>query len=335
MSRKVVNDLKARPLLKWVGGKTQIINDIIGILPEKINNYYEPFVGGGSVLIAFLSSVKEGKIKLSGKVYAADFNANLVSFYKNIQSRHEEFIVELRKICDEFGAIQGGEINRNATSVEEALTSKESYYYWVRAKFNALSADERVTPLASAMLLFMNKTGFRGLYREGPNGFNVPFGNNKNVAIIDERNIRLVSALIKDVMFMHSSFESNQELAKAGNGDFVYFDPPYAPETGTSFVGYNKDGFDIDSHRTLFRMCDDMTKKKVCLLMSNADVKLVKDAFPSPVYATRVISCRRAIHSKEPDSRTNEVLITNFLTSTTAAATATATATAATAATRT
>lgn len=148
-------------------GKTQIIDDIINGFPKEINNYHEPFVGGGSVLIAFLTNVKDGKIKLSGKVYASDLNANLISFYKNIQSRHEEFIVELKKLCTEFGSIKGDEINRNAKSIGEALTSQESYYYWIRAKFNALSVEERITPRASAMLLFMNKTGFRGLYRRG------------------------------------------------------------------------------------------------------------------------------------------------------------------------
>jgi len=206
----------------------------------------------------------------------------------------------------------GGVVNRAAKNIEEASTSKESYYYWTRARFNALTAEERVLPKAAAMLLFLNKTCFRGLYREGPNGFNVPFGNNKNVAIIDEKNIRFVSGLIKDVIFTHCSFESNAVLAGATWGDFIYFDPPYAPETDTSFVGYSKDGFGIESHQALFRICGDMTKKGVSILMSNADVKMVKDAFPSPVYATRVISCRRAIHSKEPDSRTNEVLITNM-----------------------
>jgi DNA adenine methylase len=306
----------SKPLLKWVGGKMQIMNDIMCGFPTEIKDYHEPFIGGGSVLVSFLTKVKDGAIKLSGKVYASDLNSNLISFYKNIQSRPEECIVELKKLCSEYGAIDGGGVvNRDAMNIEEASTSKESYYYWTRARFNALTTEERVLPKASAMLLFLNKTCFRGLYREGPNGFNVPFGNNKNVTIIDEKNIRFVSGLIKDVIFTHCSFEKNAALASAGAcgvGDFIYFDPPYAPETDTSFVGYNKDGFGIENHRALFRLCGEMTKKGVSILMSNADVKLVKDAFPSPVYATRIISCRRAIHSKEPDSRTNEVLITNM-----------------------
>lgn len=302
---------KPKPLLKWVGGKTQIIDDIIGSFPKEINDYHEPFVGGGSVLVALLTNVKNGKIKLFGKIYASDLNSYLISFYKNIQSRCEEFIIELKKLCDVFAAIKGNIINRNAKNIDEAITSQESYYYWTRGKFNALTEEEKKTPMASAMLLFMNKTCFRGVYREGPNGFNVPFGHNKNPAIIDEENINYISSLIKDVIFTHCSFKINDALTKIKNGDFVYFDPPYAPETDTSFVGYTKDGFGIENHKALFKMCNDMTEKKVKILMSNSYVKLVTEAFPSPVYSTRIISCRRAIHSKEPDTRTNEVLITN------------------------
>lgn len=312
---------KSKPLLKWAGGKTQIIDDVLAGFPREINNYYEPFLGGGSVLIAFLKNVKDGGKKLNGNVYASDLNADLISFYKNIQSpqRCEEFIVELRNLCKEFASIQRdggeGEVNRNPANKEEAMMSQESYYYWTRARFNALllsgNEEERKKPLVSAMLLFINKTCFRGLYREGPNGFNVPFGHNKNPGIIDEENIRFVSSLIKDVVFTHCSFKSNPYLCVGREGDFVYLDPPYAPETDKSFVGYTKDGFDLECHKELFKMCHEMTEKKVRILLSNADVKLVRDAFPLPLYTTRVISCRRAIHSKEPDSRTNEVLIAN------------------------
>ena len=302
-----------KPFMKWVGGKTQIIDEVLSLFPREINNYHEPFLGGGSVLLALLSHRRSGKITVSGKIYASDLNSNLIGLYKNIQSNPNDLIDEVNKLSEQFAKCKNGTVNRKAATMKDAMSSPESYYFWIRTKFNALSVSHRKTVTASAMLLFMNKTCFRGVYREGPNGFNVPFGNYKNPTILDTAHIHLVSDLVKDVVFTNGSFTESLTADKVASGDFVYIDPPYAPETNNSFVSYTSDGFDLDDHVSLFKLCADMTlTKKVKMLMSNADVTLVKDAFPLPAYNTKTISCRRAIHSKEPDARTNEVLITNY-----------------------
>jgi len=297
-----------KPFMKWLGGKTQIIEDVMALFPKEMNNYHEPFLGGGSVLFALLSRVANGTIAVSGKIYASDLNSNLISLYKNIQSDPDGLIAEVRKLSDEFAECRAEPVNRKAATLEAALGSPESYYFWTRSKFNAL--QDRSSLAASAMLLFMNKTCFRGVYREGPNGFNVPFGNYKNPCILDADHIRTVSDLTKKVVFTHCAFDAC--LSKIASGDLVYLDPPYAPETSTSFVSYTSDGFNVDDHGRLFKLCAEMKAKNVMMVLSNADVQLVRDAFRSPAYTTKIMSCRRAINSKEPDKRTNEVLISNF-----------------------
>lgn len=296
-----------KPFLKWVGGKTQIMEEVLAQFPTTMVNYHEPFLGGGSVLLAVLSKVRAGALKISGKVYASDVNSNLIGLYKNVQVNPAALIAEVRKLMVEFAEARGTVINRKATTLAEAKTSPESYYFWIRAKFNAL--EDRTTVQGSAMLLFLNKTCFRGVYREGPHGFNVPYGNNKNPSILDDEHIMAVSALIKDVVFTCGSFA--ETLGRPVAGDFVYMDPPYAPENATSFVAYTADGFGTENHAALFARCETMRLAGVKLVMSNADVKLVKDAFVEPAYRTKIVSCRRAIHSTNPGARTNEVLITS------------------------
>lgn len=301
------------PVLKWVGGKTQILEQVLDKFPAEMENYWEPFLGGGSVLLGLLGRVAAGRIIVRGKVRASDVNLGLIGLYKNIQSNVDGLLVECKRLTDNLArCVTGGAVNRVATTLEEALTSPESYYYWVRAKFNAIPKGLRDSLEASAMFLFLNKTCFRGLYREGPRGFNVPYGNYKNPCVADEAHLRAVSAAIQGVEFACQPFQA--ALQGVAPGDFVYLDPPYAPETDGSFVSYTANGFGADEHEALFGLCRGFAAANVKMLMSNAEVKLVKDAFPAGgMFETAVISCRRAIHSKEPDARTNEVLIRNWI----------------------
>ena len=289
-----------KPVLKWVGGKSQIIEEVLNLFPKKIENYHEPFVGGGSVLFACLSKSSQ----ISGEIYASDINPYLIGLYRNIQLQPGEFIIEMHRIINEYNQCTGNEVNRKPTSLEEAKTSRESYYYWCRSMFNSISHENRMSMKASCLFLFLNKTCFRGLYREGPNGFNVPYGNYKNPAIINDAHIHEVSKLIKNVIFTVEPFSTSMMRVK--KGDFVYMDPPYAPINSTSFVKYNAGGFSLEDHRTLFITCQNLDCD---FLMSNSNVDLVRDAFPEFHYKIKTISCKRAIHSKVPNSKAEELLI--------------------------
>ena len=301
-----------KPLIKYVGGKTQILKEVLERFPSSLTgDYYEPFVGGGSVLFAFL----ENNPGFKGAVVAADLNARLISFYKNVQERVDLVLAELKVIVDTYNAIKtvkGDDLNVNAKKPEnvgESLGSQEAYYYWMRIRYNTLGGTpEEEGPLGAALFLFLNKTCFRGIHRCGPHGFNVPFGNYKNPAIYDEAHMRAVAALLARVTFRCCDFVAC--VADAKVGDFVYMDPPYVPEEETSFVGYNMDGFGESDHERFFVCCEKLVEKNVGWLMSNSDMVVVKNRFPEEKnFVTGTVSCRRSVNAKEPGSRANEVLI--------------------------
>jgi DNA adenine methylase len=303
-----ITDACAKPLLKWVGGKSQIINKVLEMFPTEFNHYHEPFVGGGSVLISLLMKQRAGEIFIHGTIYASDLNLALISMYKNVQSNPHEVIQELKRIISEYTqSTKGTFVNRDASTLEDAFTSSESYYYYTRRSYNSLAI--KTTTTASAMFIFMNKTCFRGVYREGPYGFNVPYGNYSNPGIMDETHILFISELIKNVVFSHRTYYESLQLVNAD--DFVYLDPPYAPVNETSFVSYNMGGFKLEDHENLFSQCLQMTEKNVKFLLSNSNVAIVRDSFLEPVYQTTIISCRRTINSKDPAAKANEVLIHN------------------------
>jgi len=302
-----------KPILKWVGGKTQIIDKIIIQFPKEINNYYEIFLGGGSVLLALLTYIKNDIIKIHGNIYAYDLNEALIYTYKNIQSNHNELYDELVKIITIFNSCPiNDNINRKPTDIEEAMINKENYYYWIRSEYNKLSSDDKKTIIASAMFIFLNKTCFRGVFRVGPNGYNVPYGHYNNPEIINKNHLDYINLLIQNVIFECLDFNVSLNRDNFEIDDFIYIDPPYAPEKTTSFVKYTDNGFDINNHHKLFILIHRLTQNNIKLILNNSDVSLIRDNFTNEKYNITSILCKRSINSKNPESKSKEVMIKNY-----------------------
>jgi len=299
-----------KPILKWVGGKTQIMDKLIVDFPIEINNYREAFLGGGSVLLTLLSYVKSGVIKVHGNIYAYDLNEPLICIYKNIQSRHDELYDALQNIISDFNDCGNGEINRTPANIQEAKIAKENYYYWIRSEYNKLCLNDKKDILGSSMFIFLNKTCFRGVFRVGPKGFNVPYGHYNNPEIINKQHLEEIHNLIQNVLFECCDF--NTSLTNVEPNDFVYLDPPYAPETDTSFVGYTENGFNMEHHNNLFQLIHNLTDANKKVMLSNADVSLVRENFKNEKYKTESILCKRSINSKNPNAKAKEVIIKNY-----------------------
>jgi DNA adenine methylase len=291
--------------LKWVGGKTQIIQTILDCLPLVMNDYYEPFVGGGSVLLGVLRRKAQGAIRINGDVYANDLNPDLMNFWRVLQSDVEGLIAALQEYENQYVRAHAVAMNgrRNPSTLEEALTSAESLYYWYRARYNAGG----LAPLDSAALFgFLNKTGFRGLYRRGPHGLNTPFGHYASPAICPTADLREASGLLAGVVFSCEDYNGLLDRCKTGDG--MYLDPPYVPVKTTSFTEYMEDGF--PDQAGFLEHVGSLATRGIRFVLSNSACPLVIAAFPETTYNVRRISCRRAIHCTAPDSRATEVIIT-------------------------
>jgi DNA adenine methylase len=276
-----------KPILRWVGGKTRIIDDVFRKFPKTIHNYHEIFLGGGSVLFAFLERVAKGTLEAKGKIYAYDFNKPLIYVFINLQNDHSTCSRSLISLCNKFNKSR----------------DKEKFYYDIRSKYNKLINSNKEHLMETTVLfIFLNKTCYGGLYRVGPSGFNVSFSFCDHIDVSDIKDhFHKASILIKKVRFRVASFETS--LKKITNkDDFVYLDPPYLPISATSFVSYTSDGFPYEKHMQLF----DLIKKLPCkFLMSNSNVPQIYKSFPKNRFNIQSIDCRRSIVS----SVVKEVLV--------------------------
>jgi DNA adenine methylase len=199
--------------------------------------------------------------------------------------------------------------NRKPNNEEEARLCRENYYFYIRNLYNKKMREQHPNNyeiILAAYFIFLNKCGFRGLHREGPNGFNIPYGNYKNPCVYDEKNIDGLHELFtsRNVEFKHMNFTDSISLVNK-NTDFMYLDPPYVPIDATSFVGYNRKGFNKNMYIILFQMA----KENGNFIMSNSNAGAVLSEFSSEEYEKMEIVARRAIHSKKPGSVQIELLI--------------------------
>ncbi len=296
--------MSVAPPVKWVGGKTQLIQSVLGAFPQQIVSYYEPFVGGGSVLLGVLARVASGHLVISGGIHASDSNPRLVWMYKHIQTNHEELARRANDIADTYSGIVALNGRRDAQSERSALESRESYYYWLRHKFNA---SDPASIESAALFLIINRLCFRGLYRIGPNGFNVPFGHCcSRPGVPSTDRMQRLSELLAPVEFEIADFKDACSRADQP-GDLVYLDPPYVPVAATSFVGYTDGGFPAASHERLLSLLRELPARGVTVVMSNSVAPVVLQVCQG--LDVREVTAKRRVNSRAPGSTAQEVIV--------------------------
>lgn len=292
--------IKAKPFIKWVGGKTQLIQRIDQALPENFDalkdvTYVEPFVGGGAVLFWILQQYPN-----ISKAVINDINPDLTTAYKIIKEKPTELINELRVVQDEYLCLD--EENRKA------------YYLKAREKFNTKRLDPIVN---TTFFIFLNRTCFNGLYRVNSKGlFNVPFGRYSNPKICDSDTILADSKVLQKVEILTGDFE--ETLRYTSNNSLFYFDPPYKPLTDTSsFNSYSKESFNDNEQIRLGNFCKKLDALGHTFILSNSDVKGKNpdDDFFDELYQqfniNRVYASRMVNSNAEKRGKLTELLITN------------------------
>ena len=259
-----VQEVVASPVVKWVGGKTRLLPDLLARIPERFGRYYEPFAGGAALFFRLAPK----------RAVLADANHDLIGLYTAIAK-------------DVGAVIRRLEIHREAHS--------EAHYYEMRARWN----DREVswsTPERAAAFIYLNKTCFNGLWRVNRKGeFNVPFGKYTNPTICDEENLRAVSLALQDAVITSLDFEKTTLPAK--RGDVAYFDPPYVPVSATAnFTAYTAGGFGFEDQVRLRDVAMRLDARGVHVLLSNADVPLVRELYKG--FRVEEVQAPRRVNSK-------------------------------------
>ena len=274
------NNLVA-PVLKWVGGKRQLLDKLIPLLPQHVTTYCEPFVGGGALLFELQPNI----------AYINDINVDLIRVYDVIKNDVESLISALQEYKNEA-----------------------DFYYSVRdwdrdkEKYSSLSDVQK-----AARILYLNKTCYNGLFRVNNAGeFNSPFGNYRNPNIVNAPTLRAVSSYLNTATVYLTSLDYAEVLKTLPKGTFVYLDPPYDPVSDTSsFTGYSKGGFTRDDQIRLRKFCDALNERGIKFMLSNSATEFIKEQYSA--YNITVVHAKRAINSDSTKrGEVDEVVVRNY-----------------------
>jgi DNA adenine methylase len=268
-------------LVKWAGGKKQLLEQFKSFFPEKIERYFEPFVGGGAVAFFLLKNNPEIQ-----KIYLSDINEELITTYNVVKNNLDDLIALLK---------------------EYKIKHNKEFYYKIRGedikKLNLIQI--------AARFIYLNRTCFNGLYRVNSKGkFNVPIGSYKNPGICNEEDLRVISSFLqKDDIKVNQFFNAVKEAKK---GDFIYFDPPYYPlKKGKSFTTYTSGNFLEKEQEQLAEVFKELDKRGCKVMLSNSDTEFIKNLYKDYnlhfVKATRMINCDATKRGK-----INELVVTNY-----------------------
>lgn len=250
----------SRPFLKWAGGKRQLLGELVRRVPERYARYFEPFIGGGALFFQLAPR----------KAVLADVNERLIRTYRGVRNHVDDVIALLQDYPHEA-----------------------EFFYELRK----VNIDVRSDAEVAAWFIYLNKTGFNGLYRVNrSNRFNVPFGRHANPKFCDGARLRACSAALAHADLYVEDFEV--AVAKAKRGDFVYFDPPYMPVSATSsFTSYTSNGFGVEQQTRLRNVALSLKQRGVNVLLSNSPAPLVRDLYRDG-FETVEVSATRAVNSK-------------------------------------
>jgi DNA adenine methylase len=272
---------RINPVLKWVGGKRQLLDAIVPLLPQRITSYCEPFIGGGALLFDLQPPL----------AYVNDINDELIRVYQVIKNDVEDLIVALQKYKNEA-----------------------DYFYSIREwdrdreKYSARSDIEK-----AARILYLNKTCYNGLFRVNSAGeFNSPFGSYSNPNIVNEATLRAVSAYFNSAEIHLTCMDYSDVLQALPPETFVYLDPPYDPVSDTSsFTGYSKGGFTRDDQIHLRECCDELDKRGLKFMLSNSATEFIKKQYAA--YDIQIVQAKRAINADSTKrGEIDEVVVRNY-----------------------